>query len=57
VVRAAQGNQVDGTVRAGLKPARIIAAPVATRTIAAPVATRTIAAFAIGSDLTLETVA
>ncbi|MCL2823556.1 MAG: hypothetical protein FWD57_06155 [Polyangiaceae bacterium] len=48
---------MDGTVRAGLKPARIIAAPVATRTIAAPVATRTIAAFAIGSDLTLETVA
>ena len=38
-----------GTVGAGFKPVRIIAAPVATRTIAAPVATRTIAAYAIGS--------
>ena len=42
----------DGTVGAGFKPARIIAAPavapVVARIIAAPVATRTIAAFAIG---------
>jgi len=39
----------DGTVGAGLKPARIIAAPVVVRTIAALVATRTIAASTIGS--------
>jgi len=38
-----------GTVGAGLKPARIIAAPVVARIIAVPVATRTIAAPAIGS--------
>ena len=32
---AAQGNHVDGTVGAGLKPARLIAAPVVARLIAA----------------------
>jgi len=55
---AAQTNQVVGTVVAGFKPARIIAAPVVARIIAAPVVARIIAApvvariiaaFAIGS--------